>query len=119
MEENKRPLMEVLDESFRRIFQEAKSRDRVVNAKQREVLDRVCESIANVFGCEAKVTLYPVFTSGGVVARLRTADASGEKVTELKSALSFCNTLSIETLANGEIEIGVTVPGVFEPMAGD
>lgn len=111
----KRPLLDVLDEEIKRAMQSASHQARVVNPAQYEVLVRIYGAIVNLIGDEGQINLHPAFNSGGVKITTEAVSLSGDEVSKLREALSECNTLSIEPLVNGNIEIGVTVPDVFYP----
>lgn len=108
-------LLAYFDEMTRRVYQDARSRPRTVNIEQCKVLREVCDAATKIFGVEAEIKTYPVFTSGDVVVTVRVIEFGPEKISELKSALEHCTALSIAPLTNGCMEVGLTVPGVFNP----
>lgn len=111
----KRPLLEVLDDAIKNAMQSASLEERAINQIQYEVLESVYESVTDLIGGEARINLRPIFTSGGVSVVTEAVNLSSDEVSRLRTVLSECSTLSIETLDNGNLEIGVTVPNVFCP----
>lgn len=116
--ESKRPRLETLDESIKRVLQDAKFEDRTVNQAQYNVLKVAYESISTMIGGKARINLHPAFSSGGVILVTEAVSLSADEVSKLRSILSECTALSIEPLTNGNVEIGVTVPNVFFPLSG-
>lgn len=113
--EPKRPLLEVIDESIRRVMMDARNEKRSVNKKQFEVLQNVCKILSDIIGGDARVSLYPVFSAGYITVKVPSVNFSTEKISGLKSILNQCTVLSAEPLTNGSVEIGVTIPDVFCP----
>ena len=113
--EPKRPLTEVLDDAIKRAVQDARLEDRTVDQKQYLVLLQVCETLANLIGGEPQITLHPAFSAGYITIKVSDVHLSADKVSDLKTALERCTALSIEPLANGNIEVGITIPDVFCP----
>lgn len=116
--ESKRPLLETLDESIKRVLQDAKFEDRSVDEEQFQVLMEVYNTLAGLIEGDKEVTLHPAFSAGYVTIKVSDVKLDTAEVTTLRAALANCTALSIEPLANGNIEIGVTVPDVFSPLAG-
>lgn len=116
--ESKRPLLETLDESIKRVLQDAKFEDRSVDEEQFQVLMEVYNTLAGLIEGDKEVTLHPAFSAGYVTIKVSDVKLDTAKVTTLRAALANCTALSIEPLANGNVEIGVTVPDVFSPLAG-
>lgn len=116
--ESKRPLLETLDESIKRVLQDAKFEDRSVNEEQFQVLMEVYNTLAGLIEGDKEVTLHPAFSAGYVTIKVSDVKLDTAEVTTLRAALANCTALSIEPLANGNVEIGVTVPDVFSPLAG-
>lgn len=113
MNEPKRPLIEVLEDSIKRALQEANLEDKSVDQKQFLVLQEVYKTLTDLTGGESQVTLHPAFSAGYVAIKVSNVRLSAEKISTLRDAFEQCTALSIEPLANGNIEVGVTVPGVF------
>ena len=113
--EPKRPLIEVLDDAIKKAIQDAKLEDRTVDQKQFLVLRQVCDTLTDLIGGGPEITLHPAFSAGYVAIKVSNIRLSSERVSALREALEQCTALSIEPLANGTIEVGVTVPGVFSP----
>lgn len=116
--ESKRPLFETLDESIKRVLQDAKFEDRSVDEEQFQVLMEVYNTLAGLIEGDKEVTLHPAFSAGYVTIKVSDVKLDTAEVTTLRAALANCTALSIEPLANGNVEIGVTVPDVFSPLAG-
>ncbi len=116
--ESKRPLLETLDESIKRVLQDAKFEDRSVDEEQFQVLMEVYNTLAGLIEGDKEVTLHPAFSAGYVTIKVSDVKLDTAEVTTLRAALANCTALSIEPLANGNVEIGVTVPDVFSPLAG-
>lgn len=116
--ESKRPLLETLDESIKRVLQDAKFEDRSVDEEQFQVLMEVYNTLAGLIEGNKEVTLHPAFSAGYVTIKVSDVKLDTAEVTTLRAALANCTALSIEPLANGNVEIGVTVPDVFSPLAG-
>lgn len=116
--ESKRPLLETLDESIKRVLQDAKFEDRSVDEEQFQVLMEVYNTLAGLIEGDKEVTLHPAFSAGYVTIKVSDVKLDTAEVTTLRAALANCTALSIEPLANGNVEIGVTVPDVFLPLAG-
>ena len=116
--ESKRPLLETLDESNKRVLQDAKFEDRSVDEEQFQVLMEVYNTLAGLIEGDKEVTLHPAFSAGYVTIKVSDVKLDTAEVTTLRAALANCTALSIEPLANGNVEIGVTVPDVFSPLAG-
>lgn len=116
--ESKRPLLETLDESIKRVLQDAKFEERSVDEEQFQVLMEVYNTLAGLIEGDKEVTLHPAFSAGYVTIKVSDVKLDTAEVTTLRAALANCTALSIEPLANGNIEIGVTVPDVFSPLAG-
>ncbi len=112
----KRPLMEALEDSFKNVLQSAKFEDRTVNQAQYMVLREVCDTLTTLIGGEPKITLHPAFSAGYITIKVSDLSLNTDEITTLRSKLEKCSALSIEPLTNGNIEIGVTVPGVFYPL---
>lgn len=115
--ESKRPLLETLDESIKRVLQDAKFEDRSVDEEQFQVLMEVYNTLAGLIEGDKEVTLHPAFSAGYVTIKVSDVKLDTAEVTTLRAALVNCTALSIEPLANGNVEIGVTVPDVFSPLA--
>lgn len=116
--ESKRPLLETLDESIKRVLQDAKFEERSVDEEQFQVLMEVYNTLAGLIEGDKEVTLHPAFSAGYVTIKVSDVKLDTAEVTTLRAALANCTALSIEPLANGNVEIGVTVPDVFSPLAG-
>ena len=116
--ESKRPLLETLGESIKRVLQDAKFEERSVDEEQFQVLMEVYNTLAGLIEGDKEVTLHPAFSAGYVTIKVSDVKLDTAEVTTLRAALANCTALSIEPLANGNIEIGVTVPDVFSPLAG-
>lgn len=116
--ESKRPLLETLDESIKRVLQDAKFEDRSVDEEQFQVLMEIYNTLAGLIEGDKEVTLHPAFSAGYVTIKVSDVKLDTAEVTTLRAALANCTALSIEPLANGNVEIGVTVPDVFSPLAG-
>lgn len=112
---SKRPLIEVLDDAIKMAMRRAKLEERALNPVQYEVLETVYETIVTIIGDDAQINLHPAFTSGGIKIVTEAVSLDGDEVSRLRTALSECSTLSIESLDNGKIEVGVTIPDVFYP----
>lgn len=108
------PLMEVLDEEIKGVVQKAKFKDRTLNPAQYEISEAVYETLSGLVGGEARIDLHPAFSAEGVSIVTGSVSLNEGEVSILRTALAECNTLSIEPLTNGDVEIGVTVPGVFD-----
>lgn len=115
--ESKRPLLETLDESIKRVLQDAKFEDRSVDEEQFQVLMEVYNTLAGLIEGDKEVTLHPAFSAGYVTIKVSDVKLDTAEVTTLRAALANCTALSIEPLANGNVEIGVTVPNVFSLLA--
>jgi hypothetical protein len=111
-------LLETLDESIKRVLQDAKFEDRSVDEEQFQVLMEVYNTLAGLIEGDKEVTLHPAFSAGYVTIKVSDVKLDTAEVTTLRAALANCTALSIEPLANGNVEIGVTVPDVFSPLAG-
>ena len=116
--ESKRPLLETLDESIKRVLQDAKFEERSVDEEQFQVLMEVYNTLAGFIEGDKEVTLHPAFSAGYVTIKVSDVKLDTAEVTTLRAALANCTALSIEPLSNGNVEIGVTVPDVFSPLAG-
>lgn len=116
--ESKRPLLETLDESIKRVLRDAKFEERSVDEEQFQVLMEVYNTLAGLIEGDKEVTLHPAFSAGYVTIKVSDVKLDTAEVTTLRAALANCTALSIEPLANGNVEIGVTVPDVFSPLAG-
>mgnify|MGYP000114172817 FL=1 len=116
--ESKRPLLETLDESIKRVLQDAKFEERSVDEEQFQVLMEVYNTLAGLIEGDKEVTLHPAFSAGYVTIKVSDVKLDTAEVTTLRAALANCTALSIEPLSNGNVEIGVTVPDVFSPLAG-
>lgn len=116
--ESKRTLLEALDDSIRRVLQDAKFEDRSVDEEQFQVLMDVYTTLADLLEGDKEVTLHPAFSAGYVTIKVSDVRLDTAEVATLRAALVSCTALSIEPLANGNVEIGVTVPNVFSPMSG-
>ena len=116
--ESKRPLLETLDESIKRVLQDAKFEERSVDEEQFQVLMEVYNTLAGLIEGDKEVTLDPAFSAGYVTIKVSDVKLDTAEVTTLRAALANCTALSIEPLSNGNVEIGVTVPDVFSPLAG-
>ena len=116
--ESKRPLLETLDESIKRVLQDAKFEERSVDEEQFQVLMEVYNTLAGLIEGDKEVTLHPAFSAGYVTIKVSDVKLDTAEVTTLRAALANCTALSIELLSNGNVEIGVTVPDLFSPLAG-
>ena len=116
--ESKRPLLETLDESIKRVLQDAKFEERSVDEEQFQVLMEVYNTLAGLIEGDKEVTLHPAFSAGYVTIKVSDVKLDTAEVTTLRAALANCTALSIEPLSNGNVEIGGTVPDVFSPLAG-
>lgn len=114
--EPRRPLMEVLDDAIRNAVQSANFEDRIVNQKQYMVLQDVYETLSKLIGGEAGITLHPAFSAGYITIKVSDVQLSTTEVSTLRSALEKCTAMSVEPITNGNLEIGVTVPNVFDPL---
>lgn len=114
--ESKRPLMEVLDDAIKNAMQNASFKDRTINLERYKVLTTVCESLTGILGGEFRVNLHPAFSAGGMTVTVEDISLSADEVSKLRTVLAECSTLSIEPLTNGNLELGVTVPDVFDPL---
>lgn len=111
--EPKRPLTEILDDAIKKAVQDARLEDRSVDQKQYLVLRQVCDTLTGLIGGEPQITLHPAFSAGYVTVKVSDIRLSADEISDLRMTLERCTALSIEPLANGNIEIGVTVPDVF------
>ena len=115
--ESKRPLLETLDDSIKRVLQDAKFEDRSVDEEQFQVLMDVYATLAGlIVDGDKKVTLHPAFSAGYVTIKVSDVKLDTAEVATLRTTLANCTALSIEPLANRNIEIGVTIPNVFYPL---
>lgn len=114
--ESKRPLMETLDDSMKRVLQGAKLEDRSVDEEQFQILMNVYETLTGLIEGDNQVTLHPAFSAGYVTIKVSDVKLDTAEVSTLRAALASCTALSIEPLANGSVEVGVTVPNVFSPL---
>lgn len=114
--ESKRPLMDTLDDSIKRVLQGAKLEDRSVDEKQFQILMNVYETLTELIEGANQITLHPAFSAGYVTIKASDIRLGTVEVSTLRTALMSCTALSIEPLANGSVEVGVTVPNVFLPL---
>lgn len=114
--EEKIPLLEMLDEAIRKAIKDVKMEDRTVNQAQYKVLQRVYESISHLIDGEVRINIYPSFTSGGITIVAKSISLSDDKLSTLRENLSECTAVSVEPLVNGNIELSVTIPDVFYPI---
>lgn len=110
-------IREELDEALARVMQSARFEDRTVNMEQFQVLQEVCKTIADMVGGAAVIGLHPAFSGGCVTARVTGVRLDEDEVRALRSVLEKCSVFAVDTFVNGDIEIGVTVPNVFEPLS--
>lgn len=85
-----------------------------VNEKRFEVLKSVYNNLSEVIEGDAKLKLFPQFTSGSVSIEIPEVHLEGEKVSKLREILSKCNTFEIVPLDDGRLRASVTVKGVFD-----
>lgn len=114
--ESKRPLMDTLDDSIKRVLQGAKLEDRSVDEGQFQILMDVYETLTELIDGDKQVTLHPAFSAGYITIKVSDVKLDTAEVSKLRAALMNCTALSIEPLANGSVEVGVTVPNVFLPL---
>jgi len=69
-----------------------------------------------LFGDCAEITtkLRPAFDTGSVKVSAEVINLDAEKIATLRSILKECETLSMEPLTNGKIDLAVTVVGLFK-----
>lgn len=111
--EEKIPLLEILDDALRNAFKNAKIEDMMINQEQWEVMQNVCKTLSNIIGGEAKVTMHPIFSAGYITLVVSGISLSDDEIETLKSTLENCTALSIDPLTNGSIECGITIPNVL------
>lgn len=114
--ESRRPLMDTLDDSIKRVLQGAKLEDRSVDEGQFQILMDVYETLTELIDGDKQVTLHPAFSAGYITIKVSDVKLDTAEVSKLRAALMNCTALSIEPLANGSVEVGVTVPNVFLPL---
>lgn len=108
--------METLDDSMKRVLQGAKLEDRSVDEEQFQILMDVYETLTGLIKGDNQITLHPAFSAGYVTIKVSDVKLDTAEVSTLRDALASCTALSIEPLANGSVEVGVTVPNVFSPL---
>ena len=94
--ESKRPLLETLDESIKRVLQDAKFEERSVDEEQFQVLMEVYNTLAGLIEGDKEVTLHPAFSAGYVTIKVSDVKLDTAEVTTLRAALANCTALSIE-----------------------
>lgn len=104
--ESKRPLLETLDESIKRVLQDAKFEERSVDEEQFQVLMEVYNTLAGLIEGDKEVTLHPAFSAGYVTIKVSDVKLDTAEVTTLRAALANCTALSIEPLPTGMLRSG-------------
>lgn len=96
-----------------------KDSDYVVNQPQMDrlvaLLDYFIKKTQALCGKVDKVDLKPAELHGGVTANFLVFDSHGQDVQEFCRVLSYCSSVGIDSLSNGDICISCTIPNVFVP----
>ena len=82
--------------------------------EQFDVLVDVFKTIHKLFGVAPEMKLRPTFASGSVTVSASEFSLTGNELLQLAEVLGKCNTLEVLPLVNGNVEVSVTVPGVYE-----